>query len=71
MRQITAKFTSTCPATGLTIRKGSPCLYDPSLRKAYHPSAKDSLTKDVDDMAAYVQAEQDAYFDSFCQANNI
>jgi hypothetical protein len=71
MREITAKFTSTCPATGLTIRKGSPCLYDPSLRKAYHPSAKDSLTKDVDDMAAYVQAEQDAYFDSFCQANNI
>ena len=71
MRQITAKFTSTCPATGMTIRKGSPCLYDPSLRKAYHPSAKDSLTKVVDDMAAYVQAEQDAYFDSFCQANNI
>lgn len=71
MRQITAKFTSTCPATGLTIRKGSPCLYDSSLRKAYHPSAKDSLTKGVDDMAAYVQAEQDAYFDSFCQANNI
>jgi len=71
MRQITAKFSSTCPATGLTIRKGSPCLYDPNLRKAYHPSAKDSLTKDVDDMAAYVQAEQDAYFDSFCQANSI
>lgn len=71
MRQITAKFSSTCSVTGLTIRKGSPCLYDPSVRKAYHPSAKDSLTKDVDDMAAYIQAEQDAYFDSFCQANNI
>jgi hypothetical protein len=71
MREITAKFTSTCPATGLTIRKGSPCFYDPSLRKAYHPSAEYLLTKDVDDMAAYVQAEQDAYFDSFCQANNI
>jgi len=71
MRQITAKFSSTCPATGLTIRKGSPCIYDQTARKAYHPTAKDSLTKEVDDLAAYIQAEQDAYFDSFCQANNL
>jgi hypothetical protein len=71
MRYITAKFTSTCPRTGETIRKGSPCLYDPNTRKAYHPTAKEPLTKEVDDLAAYVQAEQNAYFDSFCQANNI
>lgn len=71
MRQITAKFTSLCPRTGETIRKGSPCLYDQSAKKAYHPTAKEPLTKEVDDLAAYVQAEQNAYFDSFCQANNI
>ena len=71
MRQITAKFTSTCPRTGLTIRKGSPCLYDSNARKAYHLTAKEQLTKEVDDLAAYIQAEQEAYFDSFCQANNL
>ena len=71
MRQITAKFTSLCPRTGMTIRKGDSCLYDTNTRKAYHPTAKEQLTKDVDDLAGFIQAEQEAYFDSFCHANNI
>ena len=71
MKHITAKFTSLCPRTGLTIRKGSPCLYDQNAKKAYHLTAKESLTKEVDDLAAYIQSEQEAYFDSFCQANNL
>jgi len=71
MKYITAKFTSLCPRTGMTIRKGSPCLYDTNTRKAYHPTAKDSLTKDVDDLAGFIKAQEDAYFDNFCQQNNI
>lgn len=55
----------------MTIRKGDSCLYDPNTRKAYHPTAKEQLTKEVDDLAGFIQAEQEAYFDSFCHANNI
>ena len=38
-RWITARFDSTCPDTGKTIRKGENCLYYPDARKTYHESS--------------------------------
>jgi hypothetical protein len=39
-RQITARFQSTCPETGKTIKKGDDCIYYPRHRKAYHVDSK-------------------------------
>ena len=39
---MTARYASTCPETGLAIRKGDQCAYFPKARKAFHvtsPSA--------------------------------
>lgn len=71
MRKITAKFTSTCPRTGLTIRRGTPCLYDPDTRRAYHSTASLPTEPDDKDLSDHIQAQEDAYFDNFCQQNNI
>lgn len=71
MRKITAKFTSICPRTGLTIRRGTPCLYDPDTRRAYHPTASLPTESDDTHLSGFIQAQEDAYFDSFCQSQNI
>jgi len=39
-RFIEAKFASTCPETGLAIKKGDTVAYYPKERKAYHASSK-------------------------------
>ncbi len=36
----TAKFNSTCPETGLPIKKGDKIAYFPRERKAYHENSK-------------------------------
>lgn len=35
MRVITAKFNSTCHETGRPIKKGDPCVYDPTTKRVY------------------------------------
>lgn len=71
MYTTTAKFTSKCAETGKIIRKGDTILYDKANKKAY---CKDSsiYNKPADQgLANYVQANEDAYFDNFCQNNGI
>jgi len=39
-RELKAKFDSTCPETGLPIKKGDTCVYFPRTRKAYHDKSR-------------------------------
>lgn len=76
MEFITAKFSSKCAKTGRTIKKGDPIAYDRAGKKAYcqhsHSySAGAPIRGEVDSLADYVQAQEDAYFDNFCQQNGI
>lgn len=73
MRKITAKFNSTCAETGKPIKKGQSCLYDPTDRKVY--SLDSQMAKAEKEHNSHdgqlVQAQEDAYFDNFCQSNGI
>lgn len=71
MIRITAKFNSTCPATGIVIRKGTICYYDPDTRKAYHSTAPLPTKGEDANLSGFIQAQEDAHFDSFCQSQNI
>jgi hypothetical protein len=71
MRKIIAKFNSACPRTGLAIRKGTICHYDPDTRTAYHPTASLPTKGDDTALSGFIQAQEDAYFDSFCHSQNI
>lgn len=68
MKKITAKFNSKCAETDKPIKKGESMYYDYSSKKCY--CLESNKVKDMD-------AEQDdnaqeaAYFDNFCQQNNI
>jgi hypothetical protein len=75
MKKITAKFNSTCAETGRQIKKGETMIYDYATRSCYSVSSSvfnnfgmDKEGRDTRDM---VQANEDAYFDSFCYNNNI
>lgn len=73
MKTITAKFNSKCAETGKALRKGDTIVYDPETRKAYHLDsrmAKAEAAMQSND-AQYVAAQENAYFDNFCQANGI
>lgn len=68
----TAKFNSRCSETGTPIRKGQPMLYDNMSRKCY--SVNSIMAKNERERIStsqMVEAEQEAYFDNFCQQNNI
>lgn len=67
MKQMSAKFNSKCAETGKALRKGDVIYYDPSTKKAYHPSAKavTEIDREAENIKAYVQAQEDAYFDRF------
>lgn len=57
-RWISAKFESTCPETGKTIRRGDQCLYDPNTRSAYHESSQTATDQRGADFAsAYNMAD--------------
>jgi hypothetical protein len=75
MKTITAKFNSRCAETGYPIKKGDKIVYCYQTRKAYclqSPIAKDFLYKEsIDPAAGMIQANEDAYFDNFCQMNGI
>jgi len=58
-REITAKYESVCPETGLLIRKGDPCVYFPYNRKTYHissRSARDWMSQCEADRAGMMDA---------------
>lgn len=74
MKKITAKFNSTCAETGARIKKGDSMYYDYSTKKCYSlnsQTAKDYEANDVDSAAGMITANEDAYFDNFCQNNNL
>lgn len=68
MIRIFAKFNSKCAATGQTIKRGELIKFDPVTRKAYREGHE---PKEHDQAADMVQANDEAYFDNFCQQNNI
>lgn len=66
---INAKFQSACAETGIVIKKGDQIYFD---GKAY--SEKSQVykeNKENADFLAYIQANENAYFDNFCLKNNI
>jgi len=71
MKQITAKFKSTCADTGKIIKKGDTMLYDYSTKKCYSMDSKQAKNNEADQIGLHIQANEDAYFDNFCQQNNI
>lgn len=74
VRIIAAKFSSKCAETGKKIKKGDKILYNYDTKKAYsmESGAAQKLVGPADpDLAKFVQANEDAYFDNFCQRNNI
>lgn len=74
MKKITAKFNSKCAETGKQIKKGDSMYYDYAARKCYHLDSEKSKSFNTPadpNLAQFIQDEQDAYFDNFCQQNNI
>lgn len=66
MKKILAKFPSTCPETGIKIRKGDPIYYDYINKKAYHPTA-DAVKiweskQEAENVRQYINAQEDAYY---------
>jgi Holliday junction resolvasome RuvABC DNA-binding subunit len=75
MRVINAKFNSTCYETGCRIKKGERCVYDPATKRVYGIGTETAIAvingTDRDPAAGMIQANEEAYFDNFCQSNNI
>jgi hypothetical protein len=72
MNFINAKFKSKCAETGATISKGENCLYDIAYGKVYCTfSRKYLVQKEADGTSSFMEAQENAYFDNFCLANNI
>lgn len=69
---IEAKFNSTCAETGKQIKKGELMFYAFAQKKAYCGISKVYASEaESKATAQFIQDEQDAYFDNFCQSNNI
>lgn len=78
MKKIKAKFASTCADTGARIKKGDDMYYDYTSKKCYCMQSGTAREHDiinsgeqVDAAAGMIQANEEAYFDNFCQRNNI
>lgn len=77
MKRIIAKFKSNCAETGQVIKKGDTMFYNYTTRKCYALNSPTAIAEQAEaseesnSIGSYVQAEQEAYFDNFCQANNI
>lgn len=64
-----SKFVSTCAESGAKIKKGESIYYN---GKAYSSNSKTyQNAKENEQTSSYVQAQEEAYFDSFCYLNNI
>ncbi len=69
---IEARFSSTCAETGKPIRKHDSILYDTVTKKVYCSRSKAYQNEaERKSTANMVQANEDAYYDNFCQTNNI
>jgi hypothetical protein len=67
-----SKFKSVCQETGKVISKGEYILYDTASRKAYSSQSKKYQSEqECVQTAAYIQAQEDAYFDNFCNKYGI
>lgn len=67
-----SKVMGTCAETGKFILKGHDIFYSFSERKAYSSVSKRyKVEHDAACTGAYIQAQDEAYFDNFCWANNI
>ena len=72
MNFINAKFKSKCAETGAAIAKGENCLYDRINKKGYCKSSKKFQEElETVNTRSYIEAQENAYFDNFCQTNNI
>ena len=65
MRKITAKFASKCQASGLAIKKGEEIWYCVDTKKVYKIGYEPEINHD----AAYVAAQEEAYFENWYQKN--
>ena len=64
-----SKFASTCKETSAKIKKGEAIYFD---GHAYSSSSnKYKELKELDQLAGYIQDQENAYFDNFCLKNNI
>ena len=70
---IAARFNSRCAETGTRIMKGENMLYNYDLKKCYSVSSQTyaKYTEQPDSALGMVESNEEAYFDSFCQTNNI
>tara|TARA_R100000655_G_scaffold90694_1_gene131325 strand:+ start:836 stop:1060 length:225 start_codon:yes stop_codon:yes gene_type:complete len=69
---MTAKFPGVCHETGNKIKKGEDIFYSFTNRKAYsRNSQKYAMEQDRKNVAEHIHANENAYFDNFCVANNI
>lgn len=66
MKQITAKFNSTCAETGIRLKKGDTIYFDLSSRKAYHPSARIVVNylSEGKSLRDYIEAQEEAYWNN-------
>jgi hypothetical protein len=72
MNFINAKFKSKCAETGAIIVKGENCLYDRVTKKVYCRSSKIFLAEqEAENTSSFIEAQENAYYDNFCQTNNI
>lgn len=72
MNFIIARFKSKCAETGTTVQKNEGCLYDRTTKKVYcKDSTKYKNELESSFLASHIEAQENAYFDNFCQANNI
>jgi len=72
MNFINAKFKSKCAETGRAIAKGENCLYDRVNKKVYCRSSKKYQEhQEIENTSSFIEAQENAYFDNFCLANNI
>ena len=72
MNFINAKFKSKCAETGRIIENGENCLYDRVNKKVYCRSSKKYLEEqEAENTSSFIESQENAYFDNFCQTNNI
>lgn len=69
---INAKFSSKCAEIGATIAKGENCLYDRAAKKVYCRSSKKyQEQQESENTRSFIEAQENEYYDNFCQTNNI
>jgi len=72
MNFINAKFKGKCAETGAIIAKGKNCLFDRVNKKVYCRSSKKyTQEEETANTSSFIEAQENAYFDNFCQTNNI